>query len=485
MHFDRFDPAREVISDPCYFDSWTSRAELLSTLKAGRTFDVVVLGATFEGVALAHIAALCGMRTLLVELDDFQTNRYRFTVDSFYPPIETGGVGKIFRNFGRKRKVDRFIESHQHLTTFASNSLKSSQGFFSSGAFLIDSLVAAQREGACVVNYIRLVSYSYDKNQALELQLVDTLSDNKFNLRAGVVYNTQATQYGNYGRVTVAPWTTSLALQPVEDLFIPDYFVDRCSLFNLGSSRLATLVRPYCAGAQVSFYHPVCSIKNQADHQLGDHLDELVRVLEIPESSLSGRFSYTNYQPVYKQAIFESLFQPRYWKVSGGLIYLINSNLPDIYQIALSGLNLAFKIAGRPRQEELLEPPCLPASFAYENSIAEFKKAAHLVGVPVWYIERAIERFGSRVRYLLGKQEYLEIVEGICLKGELLLAVVAEQAVTLRDLLHGRLGFSVAVAEELTTSAKLKAALSELDLLDRMLPLKEDLNDPGVSIKQS
>ena len=263
MSFDFFDTARESPQVKGYLKAWPTRAEEIRTIRKNHTWDVVVVGGGIHGATMAHLCALNGLRTLLLERSDYASAtssssskmahgglRYLEFFDfaqvlegvkarealyqtagaivrphPFFIPISKGeylfrtklGIGLTFYDWMVKDKErrHRYLKEADPLVSqisqVAGGSDRLSQGYMFYDGLLSDSrltlehIVAARQEGASCINHASLISFSHRPSGSVEFSWRDNLSDERYEGEAGVIVNCDGPWVPFVGRVRPSP----------------------------------------------------------------------------------------------------------------------------------------------------------------------------------------------------------------------------------------------------------------------------------------
>ena len=254
----REDPLRSMVDSAPRFSYLTKREEIVRAITSEKSvFDVVIVGGGIHGASLAWTAALNGLRTVLLERDDFASGtssrsskmvhgglRYLELFDfvqvfegirareslfesashlarpyRFLIPIKKGeqflkwkmSIGLslydlLIKNPERKH---RWVPESEMTTEVFGSKRKDLLGCFeycdgimSDTRIVIESLTAARQEGALALNYAEVLSFSHRKSGTVEVGWRDTVSGEQYTTTCGVVFNCAGPWVGRVGRLS-------------------------------------------------------------------------------------------------------------------------------------------------------------------------------------------------------------------------------------------------------------------------------------------
>ena len=116
----------------------------------------------------------------------------------------------------------------------------------------------------------------------------------------------------------------------------------------------------------------------------------------------------------------------------------------------------------------------LPGGWGYETHVPSFLEVGRCEGVEERFLSAAARRFGSRVRYFSAADGAFRVVGGVCLMGELVMALCVEQACGVQDIIRRRLQLSPATTRD---AAALRALIESANQLDSGMDVGREFSE--------
>lgn len=348
MSFDFFDTEKKTPAAPTYLQAWPDRSEDIRVINDRDHWDVVVVGGGIHGATMAHLCALNGLSTVLLERNDYAGAtssssskmahgglRYLEFFDfgqvlegiharealyrtaggivkpcPFFIPVADRerwfrlklGLGLTFYDFlvkDRARK-HRFVKKGDASLDTVRNcggaADRFSQGYIYYDGLLSDTrltlehIVAARQEGAYCLNHASLVSFSHRPSGTVDFGWRDNLSNQSYEGSAGIVVNCAGPWVPSVGRARPSVELRSQVIysKGVHLLFNRRWEGPALFLPLEGKSRYY-FVWPHFAGTLVGTTEreietPTDSVAASAE-EVSEVLDRLKK--DLPESGLT------------------------------------------------------------------------------------------------------------------------------------------------------------------------------------------------------
>ena len=306
MSYERLYNLETPQNEPSYLDSFPGRSEVIEEIKKRSNWDVVIVGGGIHGACFARLAAFNGLRTLLLEQNDYAFGtssrsskmahgglRYLETFDfqqvlegvksreelfriashlvhptDFLIPIdEEEKIKKIKMGIGLslydlflkdKSRKHKWI-SRQELRTEVFNQntpglagcFRYSDGIMNDARLVIETIVSARQEGAQCLNYAKFVSVKQELDQTLTVGWNDVISGESHQLTAGLVVNCAGPWAPMIGRLSASSLSRSLRYSQGSHLLFNRSWKDPALFLPLDDKGRYYFVWPHFAGTLV------------------------------------------------------------------------------------------------------------------------------------------------------------------------------------------------------------------------------------------
>jgi|1048.fasta_scaffold16479_2 glycerol-3-phosphate dehydrogenase len=374
------------------------------------------------------------------------------------------GIGlKLYELFltDRTRKHSWVDSSSAYFDSFGDRRHEYAGGFVYSDGIMddtrlvIDTLTAARQEGAICLNYVDIESITPNPSGSLTIKWRDNLENIFFgSFEVGGVVN------------CAGPWIDSVAQNKTLKSLRATFRLSRGThlLFNKKWTSPSVIlplqeygryyfVWPHSAGTLVgTTEREVGSANLDTEPSIGE-IQEIISNLakDLPaaglnKDSLSYAFAGVRTLPVGssgKGGNTGKLSRRHKWFFEGGVLSLVGGKFTTAFRTAFEGLKIITKMAELETRPVSVRGRLLPGAGQIEKETAEFRSRAQVAGAPIDLVDRAVSRLGTKVNAFLdpsGDLSWFKSVAGVCLRGEIELALRTEQAETLDDLLSRRLG---------------------------------------------
>ena len=505
-----------------YFERFASRTKTIETIDQGRFWDVVIVGGGIHGVAMAHLAAVIGLKTVLLEQRDYAwatSGRSSKMIHGGLRYLELFDFQQVFEGI---RARDRLFASAEHVvhpqeflipvknlwerikfgcgltiydflnrnsarkhswkkpadlsaTGFAGQSLNGAYSYFDGATddvrLTLEHLVAARQEGAHCLNYAALENYRKREDGAVIVAWNDRVTNTKHELKAGVIINCAGPWVPNVGRISAGPLAARIKYSRGTHLLFSVPWKGPSLTLPMGQKNRVYFVWPHEGGTRVgTTEREVDTMENDPQPTLGE-VEELLGYLkrDLPESGLDRTSLYYGYAGVRtlplkpgSSAGSAQLSRKHHWIYSEGMMSLVGGKLTTHAWTVYEGLKEVLRLAHRPIELSPADLRSLPGSAAYESRIAEFYLAANENSVPNAVAKECVRRIGGRAVHLINRPRAWELVSGRFLRGEIEMAIVVDQARTLEDLMSRRLGLELLPGHGLEAISEIGKVLSEL-----------------------
>jgi glycerol-3-phosphate dehydrogenase len=402
------------------------------------------------------------------------------------------GIGlKLYELFltDRKRKHLWVDSSSSYFDAFGEKRHEYAGGFIYSDGIMddtrlvIDTIAAARQEGAICLNYIEIESITPNPSGSSTIKWRDTLGGLFFgSFEVGGVVN------------CAGPWIDAVAQNKSLRSLRSTFRLSRGThlLFNKKWT-LPSVILPLQEYGRYYFVwpHPAGTLVGTTEREVGSaqldtepssgEIEEILSNLakDLPAAglnreTLSYSFAGVRTLPVDasgKAGSTGKLSRRHKWFFEGGVLSLVGGKFTTAFRTAFEGLKIITKMAELEIRPVSVKGRLLPGAGQIEKETADFRARAKEAGAPADLVERAIARLGTKVNAFIdssGDLSWFQSVAGVCLRGEIELALRVEQAETLDDLLSRRLGLEFQPGHGLTgideIVAIFKAARPEVDI---------------------
>lgn len=499
MSFDRFDTTstQEQYRAPTFL----SRPETIDAIQKRKWCDILVVGGGIHGACVARLAALNGLKTVLLEKND-----YAFATSSRTSKMAHGGLRYLgmfdFRQvyegikaredllrvaehlvkpqeflipvrksenlFGLKLRLGLMLydmfhrkKERRHRWSKGVELLKdvfgSSADQYSAASIHIDGLmndtrlvlehvIAARQEGGLCLNYAAVISLHSREDGQMVVGWSDVLSGAKYELRAGIVINCAGPWVPFVGRIKPLDPERVRYSQGVHLLFNKPWKGPALFL-PYGGKGTYYFILPHFGGTLVGTTERDVDVLEEDARPIETEVEEILARLskDVPRLGLDRTALYYCFAGVRTIALRKSvgpsakLSRRHIWNYSQGVLNLIGGKYTTATWTAFEGLRMALKLSNSKLRPSSLSGRKLPGAAMYVTAVSEFRALAEKMSIPSKVYNRAIDRLGSRVRLFSEKEGHMEVLAGRMLRGEVEIALDMEQAETLEDLMRRRL----------------------------------------------
>lgn len=491
-------------------DLRASRKENIDKVKNTQRFDVVIAGGGIQGAMFARLAALNGLKTLLLEINDyasgtssktskmahgglryleyfdfkqvlegvkareefFQTAPHLVRPNEFLIPIYEGeffkkfklGLGLTFYDFFLRDKQfkHQWISATPEMSALFSKNKKLLgyfrfyDGIMHDTRLVIENVYAARQEGAICLNYARVDSVYQDKIET-EIAWTDTLSGEKYVCRTGIVVNTAGAWAPTMGRIKSGKLAQEVRFSQGTHLLFDKKWEHPALLIPLPGKGRNYFVWPHYAGTMVGTTEKELNAPNFDPVPTSEEVKEILSRIErdIPGAGLGKEnlfYSFAGIRTLPSSGKANQTFKlsrKHSWSFSQGMLTLIGGKFTTAAWTALEGLNLLYKFAGIKRNVVSFAKRLMPGAYQYKAETENFTKACETKGVPQNVRQSCIRRLGARVRILMDLDPDLKLIENSILEADLKFALEYEQAETISDIFCRRLDLEFAKGQGL------------------------------------
>lgn len=346
-------------------------------LLAEKPVDILVIGGGIHAATAARIAVLNGLRTALLERDDFDQE---ICVPSTHRPF----LQKVLSIF-RSHKVEAISEVTDCTRT------------------VIETILSARQEGALCLNHAEVVLTRHDATNAVTVSWVDSLTGQKHELKAWAVLNCAGQWVSMVGRISPAEFHRSIEF--IRTSYVSCYTGDGVHKLIKGPSK---------------------RVSGPERDPKPTH-DEVREILEhVP--GISPHYVFTRMR-------VQSSSDP--WFYSQGAYNFLGGSTGTAAHDSFEGLRLLVSKGGNKISLSEMNERLLPGSSGnVAAAIESFRSVSVQNGIPSQVVERIISRYGGRVRFFEQHEECMTVIQNRFLKGEILISIFEECACTLHDMIR-------------------------------------------------
>lgn len=515
-----------------------NRAETVQRLVGRFACDVLVVGGGIQGATMAHLLALNGFSTVLLERRD-----YASVTSSRSSKLAHGGVRYLeFLDFsqvleGVRDREDLFkvaphyVQPHEFAFPIFDNEpfkklqvraglwiyalLSRSQrtkmrwrgggkeewlpphtrgyfaftdGIMNDTRVVLERVLAARQEGALCLNYAQVNHLLRNGDGSFEVRWSDQslASAPTHSFAAGVIINCTGpwvASHGAWGRTGSrriarfsrgshilydVPWKGPPLVLPIRERGARQrgayYFVTPCAQGTL----VGTTEREVSAPSE----DPIPSV---------DEIEEIHRRVraDLPDAGLEparAYFAYAGERTLPSNGGAEmtyALSRRHHWIAANGIFSLVGGKYTSAVSSAWKGLKILLAQTEQEGSFSSVRGRILPGSANLAEHVRAFEERCLAQGVERERVNRAVERLGSRVRYLLADSNLLEPLGDSALRGEVVVACAIDQAVTLRDVMERRLQLHLTPGGGVRDARLIAAAMPHLTEEERLIQLDE------------
>lgn len=430
---------QEGINDGDPYASLPTRRAALNSLAQGEAFDLLILGGGLLGVTVAHEAALQGIKVLLLSRTFFGVDALSWDVRIAHTlrtrPVDLVRGRTTFQMLGRSRAphlITAALADSHALQGFAAKLAKRfiSPMYVDEELLIRETALAARQEGATLL--AGMVPTFVESEKALGCYVVgckDPVTGMEFQNRVGGIvldpthgdlppsrlgtYVLPSEVAGSAGKqfiFEVAPKTITSGVT------FASFELSDGSFVSVAKRGALTVEATVLYGNKTVPPDALASVVHEACEEAGWSIVHQVSMREV-----SGRWSKT-YGVSQTKGVFVCSHRAAW----------------DAFRSAETIVKACVALSKTPGAMHGLSPKLLPGG-DYACELDSFRAMARSHGISERTIEKVVERWRGRVRYLAQFPNGLrEIVPGV-LRGEVDLAWVSDHCVTVDDLVRGSL----------------------------------------------
>ncbi len=502
------------------------RENIIRALDRGQTLDVLVIGGGVHGAVCAHLAAFNGLRVALLERADYAGGASSHSSKIVYGGVPTTKLSDVLTGlvslrggedlfdvadhlaipqsflvpvWGAERwrgiKLRAGLWLRQHLlkdkrlhhrwrsraecpdlrsrSTPLCGGFEFGDGMFNDTRLVIERILAARQEGALCLNYAEVVSLNQHFDGCVNVGWRDHHSGASHELRAGVVINCAGQWVPNVGRLTAGPLASRVAFARSSHLLFDKPWTGPALCLPLAGTSRVYFVCPHFAGTLVgtaeSLIEGAIADPQPTPAEIEEILEHLKR--DLPEAGLdhtSLHYCFCGIRTLAlpqspRQKISPSVFRRAQWHFSGGVLSLVGGEFAAATVTAYAGFQEIARLSKLDREIVPLDGRKLPGAGISQTERDEFMDAARPKGVPELVLQCALQRLGRRALKIAEDERGFELVGQAVLRGEVLLALRDEQAMTIEDLMCRRLDLEYLPGHGLDALEQI-AAIIEADI---------------------
>jgi glycerol-3-phosphate dehydrogenase len=327
-------------------------------------------------------------------------------------------------------------------------------GIMDDSRLVLENIIAARQEGAVCLNYAEFVTYEIARDRSVQVTWRDLISGNEHKLTTGVIANCAGPWVTRLGRITPSSEMGEVAYSRGIHLLFNRKWDGPAILLPMPERGRNYFIWPHPAGTLVGTtdsptknaeWDPIP--EPQEVQEILDRLSRDLPAAELDRSSLHYAFAGIRTLPMkVKRKVSggkvktSQLSRRHRWVETPGMLSLVGGKLTSASWAAQEGLERIFKLSDIVSPLAPISGRMFPGGGGMREAVANFIAEASAAGVPKQLQERALQRFGSRVRQFGTFPRAYEVVAGLVLRGEIELAVRCEQVENLEDLMGRRLG---------------------------------------------
>lgn len=506
------------------------REEIIHSIDTVQNCDVVVVGGGIHGAAFARLAALNGLKTVLLERADygwatssrtskmahgglrylemfdfaqvregiraredlFVTASHLVKPQDFLIPIYEGQSWQRFkmsvglwlydlmaRSSGRKQSWVPAQNISPNPFTRVSQKLDGAfryfDGLMRDTRLVIENIVAARQEGALCLNYANVDSVSPLQAGRVWIGWTDVLKGKKHELSTGVVVNCAGPWVARAGRLKPSELNSRIRYSQGTHVLFSKPWHGPALFLPLEEKGRYYWVWPHFAGTMVGTTEREIDLLPEDPQPTAAEVEELLARLnrDIPGSGLdrsSLHYAFAGVRTLLLRKAggpVSQLSRRHSWSLSNGMLSLVGGKFTTASWTAYEGLCQVYKLAGLSGRPTSVRGRLLPGAASQAEYVSEFQVSARELGIPEDLQQAVIARYGSLVRYFKHFPEWAEPISNVALRGEVEFALRVEQAETLEDILRRRLEL------EFLSDHGMSAARAVQQILLRHRPLSD------------
>ncbi len=479
---------------------FSTREELLASLRKRPTCDILIVGGGIHGAAFARLSALNGLSTILLERDDYASatsSRSSKMAHGGLRYLEMFDFKQVFEGiraredlFGAAPHIvhphpflipvpkdapffrwklaaglslyDLFVRKkerrHRWLRTgeagIPSRFREEQKGYFlyydglmSDVRLVLENILAARGAGARCLNYARVETIRRIGGGKVRVEWSDLAGGERLETEARTVVNCAGPWVAELGRESAFLSERIRYSQGAHLLFHRPWDGPALFLPMEGKSRYY-FVWPHFSGAMVgTTEREIAGPVMQDPVPFPDEIDEILARIDkdlpgsgLDRSTLHYAFAGVRTLPLRGSRSGTARLSRRHiWNRSGRVFTLIGGKFTTAAWTVYEGLNRLCGVLETRIKPERFRETRLPGAVGLEETAAIFREEGRRRGIDSSLLDRTLSRLGSRAGLLLRRKGWMEPIEGGLLRGEVELALEGEQAETLEDLMRRRL----------------------------------------------
>ena len=427
----------------------------------------------------------------------------------FLIPVKTGdnwarykfGIGLSLYDFlarAARQNRHRWIPARE-LGTTSLTSIKDTlsgayqfvDGIMDDARLVIENVIAARQEGAICLNYAEFLNFEVRRDRSVTVAWRDRISGQEHTTTTGIIANCAGPWVTRLGRITAHPELGEVAYSRGVHLLFSTPWPGAALLLPMPERGRLYFVWPHPGGTLVGTTEAATQQPEWDPLPTRGEIEEILMRLarDLPAAGLNRDTLHYAFAGIRTLPLRGStrgrrngvsrLSRRHRWVHTAGMISLVGGKYTSAARASHEGLKKIFTLSDIVSPLIGVEGRKFPGAWALADAGETFSAAAQGAGVPRELITRALARFGSRVSQLASLSNPLEVIGGCVLRGEVELALRAEQVEDLQDLMGRRLGLEYLPGHGL-------AALDEIGaiMLEVWSATRPDINAPAERIEE-